>query len=378
MALPFIRRFTKRIFIACNFVIGIFFLGGAFVKYFDPESYWYLGLLTLALPYFIVALVIFFFFWLFVKPFWCIVSVIFIAIGWNAVINVIPMRVDSYFTMDKDSTSIRIMSWNVEQFNIQNYKKNPGGKQKMLDLINEYDPDIACLQEVVAGSNPLAINYFPAIVKELDFNDNFFAYQLANNFDRYHHFGTIIFSKYPVIRKQFMINSPDDYNSTFQFIDVLIGKDTVRIFNVHLQSLKFSKENREYLDSIQVKKPSTTESKSVLAKIRTGAIKRGIQARFVKDAMDHSPYPKILCGDFNDVPVSYAYETIARGMQNAFVEKGSGLSRTFDGIAPTLRIDNIFVDSNFTVTQYRRIKRSLSDHFPIVADIKLNMKKGKE
>lgn len=371
MPLPFIRRFTKRLLIAINTFIGLLFLAGAFVKFFDPERYWFLSLLTLALPYLILVLIFFFIFWLFVKPFWSIISVVFIALGWNAVTNILPLRVDSYFVMAKDSGAIRIMSWNVEQFNIQNYKKDPEGRKRMLDLINEYDPDIACLQEVVAGEARDAINYYPDIVKYLDFKDNFFAYQLANNFDRNHHFGTIIFSKYPIVRKQFMINNPDDYNSTFQYIDVLIGKDTVRVFNIHLQSLKFSKENREYLDSLQIKTTTASESKSVVKKIKKGVMKRAVQARFVKDAMDHTPYPKVICGDFNDVPVSYAYEIIGRDMKNAFVEKGSGLSRTFDGIAPTLRIDNIFVDSSFNVIQFSRVKRSLSDHFPIVADVKL-------
>lgn len=371
MPFPFIRRLTKRFLILSNIIVGLLFLGGAFVRFLDPDKYWYLSLLTLALPFLILLLVVFFVAWLFVKPFWSLISLLFLAIGWNAVINIIPLRLDASFVMKKDSADIRIMSWNVEQFNIQNYKKNPQGRQQMLDLINEYNPDIACLQEVVAGETRKAINYYPEIVKSLHFKDNFFAYQLTNDFDRNHHFGTIIFSKFPIIRKQFMVNNPDDYNSTFQYVDVLVGNDTVRIFNVHLQSLKFTKENREYLDSLQIKTTSASESKSVIQKIRKGVIKRAVQARFVKDEMNHTHYPKILCGDFNDVPVSYAYEILGEGLQNAFVKKGFGFSRTFAGISPTLRIDNIFVDSSFSVVQYKRISSNLSDHFPIVADVKL-------
>jgi endonuclease/exonuclease/phosphatase family metal-dependent hydrolase len=86
--------------------------------------------------------------------------------------------------------------------------------------------------------------------------------------------------------------------------------------------------------------------------------------------LNNSPYPVIVCGDFNDVPVSFAYETIGDGLQNAFVAKGSGISRTFSSISPTLRIDNIFTDKKFKVTQFTRIKNTLSDHFPIVADMR--------
>jgi endonuclease/exonuclease/phosphatase family metal-dependent hydrolase len=69
------------------------------------------------------------------------------------------------------------------------------------------------------------------------------------------------------------------------------------------------------------------------------------------------------------VPNSYAYETIGGGLQNAFVQKGAGIARTFSTISPTLRIDNIFADNDFSVTQFTRIKKLLSDHFPIIADL---------
>lgn len=373
MVMALLRRITERFLVVCNVIAGISFLAGAFGGSFDPETYWFLSLFTLVLPYLIFVLLMFFLFWIFVRPGWCLISVLFIAAGWDAVKNILPLRLHSEFVMDKNSHSIRVMSWNVEQFNIQNYRNNPEGKRKMLELINEYDPDIACLQEAVAGESKDAINYFPDIVKALNFKDNFFAYRLADNFDRYHHFGTIIFSKYPIIRKQFMVNNPDDYNSTFQYVDVLVGNDTVRVFNMHLQSLKFSKENRDYLDSLNLNRASASESMSVVEKIKSGVMKRAIQARFARDEIDHTPYPKIICGDFNDVPVSYAYHIIGRGLQNAFVKKGAGLSATFIGISPTLRIDNIFVDSNFVVTQFKRIKKTLSDHYPIITDVKLKL-----
>ena len=167
-----------------------------------------------------------------------------------------------------------------------------------------------------------------------------------------------------------LVNNPNDYNSSFQYIDVIKGPDTIRIFNVHLQSLKFSKANLNYLDKAGLEADSNiTESKSIISKIKTGFIKRSKQADFINDEVAHSPYPVIVCGDFNDVPDSYAYEIIGEGLQDAFVERGFGISRTFSSISPTLRIDNIFADKTFSITQFTRVKKLLSDHFPIVADI---------
>ncbi len=370
MEKPFLRRFAKKIFIVTNLLIAILFLAGAYVKYFSPARWWFLGLFTFVLAYLLVGLVFFLIFWLFKKSWWSVVSIITIAAGWQALINIFPLNFSSSFTMQKKPGNIRVMSWNVEQFNILHHKDHPEVKKEMFDLINEYDPDIACFQEVVASDKKKGINYFPDIKKALRFVDYFYSYSIRDDFDKDHHFGRIIFSKLPIINKQTVVNYPNDYNATFQYVDVLSGNDTIRVFNIHLQSLKFTQSNLSYLDNASINGDSNiTESKSIISKIKTGFIKRSTQANFIKDEVDHSPYPVILCGDFNDVPNSYAYETIGAGLQNAFVEKGFGIARTFSTISPTLRIDNIFADKDFNVTQFTRVKKLLSDHFPIITDL---------
>jgi endonuclease/exonuclease/phosphatase family metal-dependent hydrolase len=370
MKKPFLRRFTKKIIIVSNCIIAVFFLAGAFVKYFNPAGWWFLGLFTFILAYLLLALTLLLIFWLVKRSFWCLISLVTIVVGWHAVINVFPVNFSASFSMEKKPTALRVMSWNVEQFNILHAKDHPEVKQEMLELINRYDPDIACFQEVVAGDKKKGINYFPNIEKALHFNDFLFSYNVKDDFDSYHHFGRAIFSKYPILNKQTVVNYPNDYNATFQYIDILKDGDTIRVFNVHLQSLKFTQANLNYLDKAGLHSDSNiTESKSIVSKIKKGFIKRSIQANFIKDEIDHSPYPVIVCGDFNDVPNSYAYETIGSGLKNAFVEKGFGIARTFSSISPTLRIDNIFADKTFTVLQFTRVKKLLSDHFPIIADL---------
>src|SRR5450432_2913418 len=138
------RRFTKRIFIAANCVIAIFFLAGSFVKYFNPAHWWFLGLFTFILAYFLLALLFFLIFWIFKKSLWACVSLITIIAGWNAIKNIFPLKFSSSFSIEKKTDNIRVMSWNVEQFNILHHKDHPEVKGEMLDLINYYDPDIAC------------------------------------------------------------------------------------------------------------------------------------------------------------------------------------------------------------------------------------------
>jgi endonuclease/exonuclease/phosphatase family metal-dependent hydrolase len=322
----------------------------------------------------------FFFFWLIVKPRWTALFIVTIAITQSHIRQIIPLRFSAPFTMKKANNHLRVMSWNAAQFDILHAKKQPEKQQEMVDQIKSFDPDIACIQEMVAGDSIVNTHtpyykrfaFIPldSFAKRLGYSEYFYSYNYKENFLDQQHFGIIIFSKYPIINRQAISYYPHDYNSRFQYVDIVKNSDTFRVFNVHLQSLRFSILNREYIDnpSIQSEK-DIAKSKSILNKFRVGFQRRKTQADRIRNEMEKSPYPVIVCGDFNDVPNSYPYETIGRGMKNAFAEKGAGLGRTFSGISPTLRIDHIFVDEHFTVEQFKRVPKDLSDHFAIITDL---------
>ena len=299
-----------------------------------------------------------------------LISLLTIAFCWTQVKNIFPLHFSPDFKTEKNANDIRVMSWNVEHFDILEHKTHPETKQKMMDFIKQYQPDVACFQEMVGGDYDKAINYLGDFKRLLQFNGYFYSYDNRLNFDQVHHFGIIIFSKFPIINQQTISIAPHDYNSTFQYIDVIANNDTMRVFNIHLQSLKFSHENLKYLDNPGTNTDTAfSESKNIISKLKKGFLRRKLQAERIQEEMAKSRYPIILCGDFNDVPDSYAYCKIGEGLQNAFVQKGFGFGRTFSGISPTLRIDNIFADKKFTISQFTRIPKKLSDHFPIIADL---------
>lgn len=364
------RRLTKKIFIISNIVLAILFLLGCYAYWFNPAYWWFLGLLTLGAFYLLVALLLFIIFWLFVKPKWTMISLISFIVAYKPLTNIIPLRFGVSFEIKKNNDAIRVLTWNVEHFDILEHKTHPEKKEEMLNLITKYQPDIACFQEMVGGEKQEAINYVPGMLRRMDFVDYHYAYNPKLDFDGDHHFGLIIFSKYPIINKQLISFYPNDYNSIFQYADIVKGADTIRIFNIHLQSLKFSQSNLNYIEKPSVNdEVDLKESRNVLSKLKRGFLKRQVQSERISAEIAKSPYKVIICGDFNDVPNSYAYYKIGKGLNNAFVEKGSGMGRTFSGISPTLRIDNIFADKRFDVLQYTRISKKLSDHFPVFSDI---------
>ena len=291
--------------------------------------------------------------------------------------NLIPYHLPHAFSKQKAANALRIMSWNVAQFNVMENEKHPEVKNQMLNIINEYEPDIACFQEMVAEDSAVKDHgHMDTFLQQLKFKNYFYSYNVKEDFWGYAHFGIIIFSKYPIINKQTISFYPNDYNSIFQYVDIVKETDTIRVFNIHLQSLRFSKENLKYIDkpTVEDENMALKESKNIIAKFKKGFLKREIQADRIRAEMDKSPYPIIVTGDFNDVPNSYAYYTIGANLKNAFVEKGSGLGRTFSGISPVLRIDNIFVDEKMNVLQFNLVKKKLSDHFPIMADVEMSKK----
>jgi len=376
MSKSFFRRLTKRFFIVANIIVAILFLLGCYGYLFNPKYFWPIGFLTLTAFYFLLILLAFIFFWLFIKPRRALISVIALLLAWKPINNILPLRLSHSFNKAKPTNSLRVLTWNVAQFNVLDNKKHPEVKHQMFDIIREYQPDIACFQEMVAEDSTVTDHgHMREFLEKLKFPDYFYSYNVKEDFWGYAHFGIIIFSKYPIINKQTVSFYPNDYNSIFQYVDIVKGTDTIRVFNIHLQSLRFSRSNLKYIEEPTVENETAIiESKSIIGKFKRGFLKRQTQAERIRAEIDKSPYPAIVTGDFNDVPNSYAYHTIGKDMKNAFAEKGNGLGRTFAGISPVLRIDNIFVDDKFEVQQFLRINKKLSDHFPIVTDVQLGKK----
>ncbi len=367
------RRYTKRFFVYFNIVIAVSFLLGCYCSWFNPAYFWFVGLLTLASLYLLLILVLFIIFWLIFKTKFAFISIAAILLAWNPVRQLIKFRFSTEDMTAKAPADIRVMSWNVEHFDILEHKKHPEVKEKMIALINKYEPDIACFQEMVASDfDSTAINYVPQFLKELHFSQYNYSYNKKLDFDGKHRFGIITFSKFPIVRQHTISYDPNDYNSIFQYTDIQKGADTFRIFNVHLQSLKFSNVNRQYMDDPTIENGSDLKkSKNIIVKLKTGFLKRRLQSDRIRKAVNESLYPVIICGDFNDVPNSYAYDIIGKNLKNAFVEKGGGIGRTFSAISPTLRIDNILCDKLFGVKQFVRINKKMSDHFPIITDLQI-------
>src|SRR6476469_3368433 len=125
---------------------------------------------------------------------------------------------------------------------------------------------------------------------------------------------------------------------TLMHADIAVGGDTIRVYTTHLQSVRFHMEDYERIQEIKNRDDSMLQnSRSIFHKLRRGIVLRAAQADIAKQQISRSPHPFIITGDFNDVPNSYTYFTISKGLQDAFLKKGFGVGRTFRALSPTLR-----------------------------------------
>jgi endonuclease/exonuclease/phosphatase family metal-dependent hydrolase len=142
---------------------------------------------------------------------------------------------------------------------------------------------------------------------------------------------------------------------------------------VHLQSIKFQYKDYELVEKFEAKNDNERleGSKIIFNRLKQGFIKRAVQVDILRDHMNSSPYPVILCGDFNDTPVSYVYGVLSKNLKDAFQQSGFGFGRTYAGIFPSFRIDYIFHDKKYKSSDYNTIHKAYSDHYPISCTIYL-------
>jgi endonuclease/exonuclease/phosphatase family metal-dependent hydrolase len=161
-----------------------------------------------------------------------------------------------------------------------------------------------------------------------------------------------------------------DDNNYCIYSDIDINGDTVRVFNTHLSSIRFGEEDYRFISNLTDDRQQLEEGgKRIAQRLVSAYKKRQAQVNKIMGNIIRSPYPVIFCGDFNDTPISYTYSCVDEILQDAFVQSGSGLGRTYIGPFPSFRIDYIWHDDSFESYGFKTIPLELSDHLPIRVDL---------
>jgi endonuclease/exonuclease/phosphatase family metal-dependent hydrolase len=378
----FFRSFTKKFFIFCNIVLSVCMLLLYFLPVLPSSVSWIVNLFALLFPFFLILQIGFFVFWLIAKRKLVFIPIITLLLCLELIGSFFGFHPKSK-TVKTDESTFRVATWNAHLFN---FFENQGFLDLgMLQEAKNFNADVLAVQELVFSLDTLSPITLEKVKKKLGYkyvaaaNDRAFGVHtnIRQRNERYHPFCVAVFSNYPILRWE-KVQDIKEYNHTFLWVDLLVNNDTIRLFNIHLQSMHFAKKDYEFVENIDQGGMDVdavqTAGKSILRKMKTANLLRSGQARNVRAAIDKSPYPVIVCGDMNDVPNSNAYQIISDGLHDAFTEKGWGVGRTFKFLSPTLRIDYVLHSQSLEVEKVQVLKSMQSDHSPVIADFHLQNK----
>ncbi|MFK5959638.1 MAG: endonuclease/exonuclease/phosphatase family protein [Lutibacter sp.] len=319
---------------AINSLIATFLLVSFLSYYISPNTLPILSLTSLTTPILIIINLLFIVYWIvkFKKSF--LISTVVLLVGFQYITKFYSFE-EKKILLNND---LKIMSYNVRMFNIYKSIENDDIPQNIFKFINIKNPDILCLQEFSKTEN-LGFKY----------NYHFVKVNTKENF------GQAIFSKYKIINSG-SLNFPKSNNNTI-FADIIKNKDTIRIYNVHLETLKTNPKAETF---------STENSEKLRIRLQNAFKKQNNQVNLIVEHQAHLKHKSIICGDFNNTAFSWAYHQLKIGKNDAFEIAGKGFGKTYNYPFP-FRIDFILVDKKIEVNNFKTYSVEYSDHFPIMA-----------
>ena len=328
-----------------NIVLTVLTFLAYVLPFLAPKFFPFLSVLTLVLPLFLIVNGLFFIYWILQLKRQMILSGIVLVLGITFVNKFYKFSSTEQLREEKDFV---VMSYNVRLFNLFQWIERESVKDEMKSFIDEQNPDILCIQEYSETANV-----------DLRVYKHKFIFMQGNKIKT----GQAIFSKFPII-DQGNIEFPESDN-LIVYADIRKGSDTIRVYNMHLQSIKISpdvSEMQEHVETIDQQK-----SQMVFKRIGQAFTKQQLQAEILMKHKKECNYPMIICGDMNNSAFSYVYRSIKGNLNDCFEEAGKGFGETYNFKYYPARIDYIFADKSMKVKSFQNFPQfKNSDHYPIV------------
>jgi len=335
--LKYLNYFNKIIFLLNSFAAVLLLLSYT-IPHLPPSKLSSLSILSLAVPLLLVLNAIFVIYWVILLKPQLFLSVSVLILGISHIKSFVNFNKIDFF----DESSIQIMSYNVHLLNLYNWINNDSIPEKVGNFIYDKSPDILCFQEYQASIAP-------------EFN---YPYQFGSITDNKSEL--IILSKFKFINAG-NIEFPNSSNRAI-FADMVIKSDTIRIYNIHLQSTGINTDVSNF----------DSDRSDALVKQLTKSFKaQEYQAELILSHLKKSPYRYIITGDFNNTAHSYVYRLLKSNLLDSFEVAGNGLGSTFSFKYYPLRIDFILLGSTFQVFNHINYRVDYSDHYPISCSFKI-------
>ncbi len=349
-------RFVAGLF---TWIAGVSLLIAYLSVFIPPDRFWLPAFFGLAFPYLVAGVFLLMLFW-WMQHAWRkgLVLFLLLVLGWGHMRHFysLPRR-----PAPRPSGGITVMTFNVRSFDIFSDHDRRHPEEGIVSFLRKVQPDVLCLQEIYTSPRTVPEE---RVLTALGYPYHFITYtKVRENGSRY---GIALFSRYPILHRQ-VIRYAGSSNCS-QSCDILAGGDTLRFFNNHLQSTHLGGKEFRFA-ALPEDKEALQDVRRISMRLRTAYALRARQVRILRDSIDASPFPVVVCGDFNDTPVSYTYRHLSRGLTDAFVESGKGFGKTYHGKVPSFRIDYILHDPSWRSADYRTFHNDLSDHFAVMCTL---------
>jgi endonuclease/exonuclease/phosphatase family metal-dependent hydrolase len=339
-------------------------LGG----YLSPDVVIFPAYLSLLFPVTILINCCFVVFWIISRKWLFLLSLSILLLSASQITNTFSFRFGKTKSVAV-THPVKILTYNTWRCSriTKPTKKNPN---KVLQYALETNADIICLQEFTVSDK----DEYLTLKDVLRLFEKYpYKHIVLNGSKSSRQEGIATFSKYPIINKQ-RIDYPSDNNLSI-YSDINIDGKIIRLINNHLESNRLTEDDKSR--PINLKENFDADSLSGITlyfskKLAAAYKLRAVQADSVAEIVDKSPYKVIMCGDFNDVPCSYAYTRAKGNLTDAFSESGFGMGWTFNERYFHFRIDYVMYDSSaFDIIKYKSERVKYSDHYPVLCTLNL-------
>jgi endonuclease/exonuclease/phosphatase family metal-dependent hydrolase len=336
----------NKIAFSFNILLAVLTFAGYILPFLAPKLFPLLSVLTLGLPLLLILNMLFFIYWVIQFKRQIFLSGLVLLLGITFINKFYKFTCPDYVPDDND---FKVMSYNVRLFNKFKWSDKKTVAVEISDFVKEQNPAILVMQEFSGVS---------------DFDDSAFKHQFITRKGKKIRTGQAIFSIYPIINTGNIV-FPESNNNAI-FADIVRGRDTIRVYNIHLQSISITPDVNEINEDLN--EATQKRSEKMFRRISKAFRKQQLQGEIIMKHRNECPYPVIICGDMNNSAFSYVYRNIRGELNDAFVEAGQGFGKTYDFNYYPARIDYIFADKMFKVKKFKNFEEIVdSDHFPIVA-----------
>ena len=354
--MPILKNILLSVFTGASVMVAAATVAVAYSDRLDPIAHPVLACAGMVFPIFLVANLVVLLLWLMVKWRRVWIPIAAFVLAFPSIRIFMPLHTSS----EAPEGCIKVLSYNVAAYG-GNYRYNQA-MDTIFGYLKQQKADIVCFQEdMTVKFNP--VEHFPELYP---YNDTVHVtppgYPLIN--------AVGIHSRFPIIRRE-RIGYESLANGSVAFF-LQIGADTVIVVNNHLESTHLSTDDRQRYKAMMrgdMDRASTKEeTRLILDKLSKAMAQRAEQAKAVSRYIEqHRGYPLIVCGDFNDTPISYVRRTIAQGLTDCYVDTGNGLGLSYNQRGFNFRIDHIMCSSHFKPYNcYVDDKMDASDHYPII------------